>query len=292
MNTLTKLFVVLLVITSILTAAAAVVFVSRVQPLQDLLTAQKLTADTMRAQAASANAALERARQQLSDNLADQVNTAKAAADQVRTLQSQLEADQTTIAQLQTEKAGRDSNVNTLTAGVSEATATMNKLMEQVTNLRTSNDTLVKRIEDYSHRNSELNAQVEALGSRQSDTEEQLESAKEDQQKLAAYVKNHGGNPDEIVAENTAYGPGAPDISGVVRDKSVINGKTWVTINVGSADGVAKGMKFYVLSGGEFLGIVTVDTVDSNDAIGMLEGDAAKVAQVHAGNDVKTQIRG
>jgi hypothetical protein len=292
LNTLTKLFVVLLVITSILTAAAAVVFVSRVQPMQTLLEAQKATADTMRANVNAANTALEKETALYTEGQMSLENLRKADADQIRTLQSQRESDQTTIAQLQAEKAGRDSTVNTLTSGVSEATATMNKLMEQVTNLRASNDTLVKRNEDYSRRNSELNADVESLNSREGAAEEQLATAKENQQKLAAWVKDHSGNPDSITNESNPYGPGAPAISGVVREKSVINGKMWVTINVGSADGVAKGMKFYVLNGGQFLGIVTVDTVDSNDAIGMLEGDAAKLAQVHAGNDVRTQIRG
>jgi predicted nucleic acid-binding Zn-ribbon protein len=292
LNTLTKLFVVLLVITSILTAAAAVVFVSRVQPMQTLLEAQKATADTLRAQASAANAALEKERALVSEGQMALENARKSDADQMRTLQSQVESDQTTIAQLQAEKAGRDSTVNTLTSGVSEATATMNKLMEQVTNLRASNDTLVKRNEDYSRRNSELNAEMEALHSREADAEEQLATAKENVQKLAAWTKDHGGNPDALLTEANPGGPGAPAISGVVREKSVINGKLWVTINVGSADGVAKGMKFYVLNGGQFLGIVTVDTVDSNDAIGMLEGDAAKLEQVHPGNDVRTQIRG
>jgi hypothetical protein len=292
LNTLTKLFVVLLVITSILTAAAAVVFVSRVQPMQTLLEAQKATADTLRAQASAANAALEKERALVTEGQMALENARKSDADQMRTLQSQVEGDQTTIAQLQAEKAGRDSTVNTLTSGMSEATATSDKLMEQVTALRASNDTLVKRNEDYSKANSELNATMEALHSREADAEEQLATAKENQQKLAAWAKDHSGNPDEILNASNPYGPGAPAISGVVREKSVINGKTWVTINVGSADGVAKGMKFYVLNGGQFLGIVTVDTVDSNDAIGMLEGDAAKVSQVHAGNDVRTQIRG
>jgi hypothetical protein len=292
LNTLTKLFVVLLVITSILTAAASVVFVSRVQPMQTLLDAQKAAADTMRANAAAANAAYERQGVQLAEERERTETVRKENADAIRNLQSQLESAQTTIAQLQAEKAGRDSTVNTLTSGVSEATATMNKLMEQVTNLRASNDKLVKDNEGYSRRNSELNAEVESLGSKEANSEEQLATSKENEQKLAAWTKQHGGSPDDITTESNPYGPGAPAISGVVREKSVINGKTWVTINVGSADGVAKGMKFYVLNGGQFLGIVTVDTVDSNDAIGMLEGDAAKISQVRAGNDVRTQIRG
>jgi hypothetical protein len=293
LNTLTKLFVVLLVITSILTAAAAVVFVSRVQPLQSVLDAKQSMVDALRAQESAANAALQRAVEQRNQEASEREKARKEDADMIRTLQNQVESDQTTIAQLQAEKVGRDTTVNTLTSSVSEATATMNKLLEQVTNLRASNDTLVKRIEDYSRSNSELNATAEALNSKTNDIEEQLATSKENEQKLASALKGHGYNPDDVInGPNNGYGPSAPAISGVVREKSIINGKPWVTINVGSADGVAKGMKFYVLNGGQFLGIITVDTVDSNDAIGMLEGDAAKIAQVHAGNDVRTQIRG
>ena len=62
------------------------------------------------------------------------------------------------------------------------------------------------------------------------------------------------------------------------------------TINVGQADGVAKGMRFTVYDNerGIFLGFLTVQAVDSNTAIGNLEGP--KVAEVAEGASVQNQM--
>jgi hypothetical protein len=51
-------------------------------------------------------------------------------------------------------------------------------------------------------------------------------------------------------------------------------------------------MRFYVVNGANFLGIVTIDTVDSDNSIGKLEGEPAKITQVQKGDEVKTQLRG
>ena len=78
-------------------------------------------------------------------------------------------------------------------------------------------------------------------------------------------------------------------INGVVRSVDIIGGKKYATISVGSSDMVKKGMRFNVINrvGGEFLGFLTVDSVQPNEAIGQLEG---KVDKVQAGVEVKTQL--
>ncbi len=161
-----------------------------------------------------------------------------------------------------------------------------------MTQLRTSNDSLVKQNEEFGRRNAELTSTLESLRAIQEETQEQLAEQKVNAQKLAGALKERGYDPDQILATSSANGLGAPSIDGVVRDKSVINGNTFVTISVGSADGVQKGMKFYVVNGPQFLGIVTIDTVDTDNSVGRLEGDADKVSQVQKGYEVKTQLRG
>jgi hypothetical protein len=121
-----------------------------------------------------------------------------------------------------------------------------------------------------------------------------LQAEQEANQKLSGWVKDHGGDPVQLVsADTTPTGIGAPAIDGRVTDTGVIHGNLYVTLSVGSADGVQRGMQFNVVDGasGQFLGIVTVDTVDSNTASGKIEGDADKIAQVRPGNDAKTQLR-
>jgi hypothetical protein len=289
------LFVVLLVLTSMLSTAGFIVFVSATRPVQPQLDALSTAAATAR-QEANANLAAKQAAEEQRDQeiQAHQADRAKDA--QLITLQQQqLNEGKVQIAQLQAEKTNLEATVNTLNSNLSLTTATVNKLQEQVNDLRTTNDGLVKRAEEDSRRLSDLSSQSDSMETSLSQTQEKLQAELESNQKLSSWVQGHGGTPTDIVAAGSApVGPGAPAINGHITEKRVIDGNTYVTISVGSADGVARGMQFYVLdsSSGQFLGIITVDTVDSNNAVGRLDGEPDKVAQVHAGNDVKTQLRG
>ena len=292
MSPLTKLFVVLLVIVSMLNAAAIVVFVNKAQPLQPQLDAanQQLAAERM--QSASNLAAKQKAEDQYnSESQQHQKDNTNSAAT-VGAVQSQLNEARVTIARLQADNTNMQGSLNTANNNVQLTTSTANKLQDQVTQLRTSNDSLVKQNEEFGRRNAELTSTLESLQARQEETQEQLAESKENMQKLSGALKERGYDPDQILSAPVANGVGAPSIEGVVREKSVINGNTFVTISVGSADGVAKGMRFYVVDGPDFLGIVTIDTVDTDNSIGRLEGKPDKVAQVQKGNEVKTQLRG
>jgi cell shape-determining protein MreC len=282
---------VLLVVVSMLNAAAIVVFVNKAAPLQPQLNTLSAQLQSTQLQAA-ANLA---ARQKAEDNYNAEVqqhqkdNSNNQAA--IGAVQSQLNESRVTIARIQADNTNLQAAVNTANTDVQLATATSDKLQQQATDLRTTNDKLAKENEEYGRRNAELTSTLDSLQARQEETQEKLAQNKEDQEKLAAFMTQRGYDPQGII---NAVGPAAvaaPSIEGVVREKSVINGNTFVTISVGSADGVAKGMKFYVVNGSDFLGIVTIDTVDSDNSIGKLEGSPDKIDQVKEGNEVKTQLR-
>ena len=291
MSPLTKLFVVLLVVVSMLNAAAIVVFVNKAAPLQPQLNALSQQLQSTQLQAASNLSA----RQKAEDNYNAEVqqhqkdNSNNQAA--IGAVQTQLNDARVTVARLQADNTDLQAAVNTANSNVQLSTSTANKLQEQATQLRTSNDKLAKENEEYGRRNAELTSTLDSLQARQEETQEKLAQTKEDQEKLAAFMTQRGYDPDAILKAPTDSEIAAPAIEGVVREKSVINGNTFVTISVGSADGVAKGMKFYVVNGADFLGIVTIDTVDSDNSIGKLEGTPEKIDQVQKGNEVKTQLR-
>ena len=291
MSPLTKLFVVLLVVVSMLNAAAIVVFVNKAAPLQPQLSALSQQLQSTQLQAASNLAA----RQKSEDNYNAEVqqhqkdNSNNQAA--IGTVQTQLNDARVTVARLQADNTDLQAAVNTANSNVQFSTSTANKLQEQATQLRTSNDKLAKENEEYGRRNAELTSTLDSLQARQEETQEKLAQTKEDQEKLAAFMTQRGYDPDAVLKAPSDSEIAAPSIQGVVREKSVINGNTFVTISVGSADGVAKGMKFYVVNGADFLGIVTIDTVDSDNSIGKLDGSPDKIDQVQKGNEVKTQLR-
>src|SRR5207248_9836912 len=62
-------------------------------------------------------------------------------------------------------------------------------------------------------------------------------------------------------------------ITGVVREVKNIANMPYATISVGSADQVAPGMEFKVISSnGDYLGAIVVDTVTPNEATGKITG--------------------
>jgi cell shape-determining protein MreC len=284
--------VALLVIASMLNAAGIVVFVNKAQPLQPQLNAvgAQLAATTLTA-AANLNA-----RQKAEDAYNAEVlqhqkdNSNNQAA--IAAVQSQLNEARVTIARLQSDNTDLQAGMNTANNNVQLANSTSNKLQEQVTQLRTTNDKLARENEEFGRHNAELTSTLDSLQARQEQTQEQLAQEKEDEQKLRGALKTRGVDPDAIVNAPAAADLGAPSIEGVVREKSQINGNTFVTISVGSQDGVAKGMRFYVVNGADFLGIVTIDTVDSDNSIGKLEAAPGKGDAVQKGDEVKTQLRG
>jgi len=292
LSPLTKLFVALLVIVSMLNAAAIVVFVNEVQPLKPALDAAQSQLSAAHAQVDSANAAREHSEGQY--NAEVQLHQKDNSDNQTKLTgsDSDLNNARVTIARLQADNTNLQSALNTANSNVQLSTSTANKLQEQVTELRTSNDTLAKQNEEFGRRTAQLTSVLDSLHAKDDETQENLAQAKDDKQKLAAALKDRGYDPDMILKAPEVNAVSAASIEGVVADKSVINGNTFVTINVGSSQGVQQGMKFYVVNGPEFLGIVTIDTVDTDDAIGKLEGAPDKVASVQKGNEVKTQLRG
>jgi hypothetical protein len=292
LSPLTKTFVVLLVIVSMLNAAAIVVFVNKAQPLQPQLTALNAQLQAAKLEATSNL----NARQKSEDSYNAEVqqhqkdNSNNQAA--VAAVQSQLNEAHVAIARLTADNTDLQAAMNTANNNVQISTKTSSTLQEQTVQLRTMNDKLVKDNEEFAKRNAQLTSTLESLTQKQEETQEQLAQNKENLEKLAATLRQKGYDPQAIIDQPVAGGGiGAPSIEGVVREKSIINGNTFVTISVGSADGVAKGMKFNVLDGSDFIGVVTIDTVDSDNSIGKLEGPQDKVGRVKNGDEVKTQLR-
>jgi hypothetical protein len=285
---------VLLVITSMLSTAGFVVFVQNVRPLQGQLETSRTERDAAVQTAGLDLAAKEQAEAQRDQEIAAHQSDRTRDAGVLAVAQSKLNDSEVQIAQLQAEKTNLQATVNTLNSNLALTAGTADKLNQQVADLRSKNDALTKQSDDDTRQLADLNSQTETQGATLEQTQEKLQAELERDQKLGGWVRDHGGSPDDIVAGgSTGINAGAPAIAGRVLETSTINGVPYCTISVGSADGVARGMQFYVIdpATSQFLGIVTVDTVDSNNSIGKLDGEPAKIAQIRAGNDVKTQLQ-
>ena len=284
MSVLTKLFVVLLVVCSLLLSAATVVFVNRVDAFGTMLTGANAKLKTKTSEAADLTAALTDARsanQALQNELTAERGKATTEANAKDAEVLNLKA---AVAELNKEKQVATASVKGM-EDLARATQEENKALQGLlADLRTKNDNLLQQ-------NGELNTALSkstndnmALDKALRLTQEQLVEAKK-----GAPAGGGTGASGAGGDASTAAASANADIKGVVRKVDVIGGKKYATISVGSADNVAKGMKFNVVNRntGEFLGYLTVQTVEPNEAMGQLEG---KVDKVQPNVEVRTQL--
>jgi hypothetical protein len=293
LSALTKVFVILLVITSMLTTAGFVVFVNNYQPLATQLSAAQ-------SQVTAANARLAAALQDKisAESLRDQVTASatQSGTDWSAFLNEALRQKEeltVTNAKLKSDNNQLGEQITQLTTGSNIGSSTVATLQGEVTDLRKENDKLVTDNDASSRTMADQLAQLETLNRENESRGEKLQSTQRDKELLAAALKQAGRDPDAILKGQTSGGP-IVDITGQVREKSVIKGTTYVTINVGTSDGVAKGVVFNIIDGRSkaLLAVAKVMNTDTNSCTASLEGDADKIAKVQAGNDAKTNVRG
>jgi predicted nucleic acid-binding Zn-ribbon protein len=290
---LTKLFVVLLVLVSVILTAGVVTFVNKLDPIQKNL-------DTATAKAAAANA-LANERQNALDVLQTQLNEANAAAaataqtlnNQVQTLRSQIEDRDAQVASNKQAIATLTSANASQSSALAASEDAKTKLQEQVVTLRKDADERLRQIADLNQRVTSLVAENSVLNREKRNLTEQVVDLQGRGDRMGKLIKDLGGT-DAMIAGNVPVGTrmGAPAINGVIRTRRTIAGKEYATISIGSQDQVVKGMEFKILDkeSGAFLGIMTVDVVDANEAMGQIVADPNNLAQIRAGNVVRTQI--
>ena len=286
MSALTKLFVVLLVILSIAFVSGTIVALNQVD-------ANQAAIDTL-------SKKYKDAQQQIS-NLTEQVEaqrqialaTAAQASTQIEdmkkatnALQMEVNDSKAEVADASSKMAIQSSDLTRLTEALKSSEDTKSKYADQISDLRKTSD-------NYLLQNGQLNTTVTELTNRLDVTErerkylaEQLTEAKSTSDKLSKALNDAGVKVD-LAAAGT-HG-GAPRIDAVIRDTKQIAGIPYATISVGANAQVTKGMEFsLVSSSGDFLGTLTVDTVEPDEATGRLSGP--KVDQVQSGVEAKTQL--
>jgi hypothetical protein len=278
LNALTKIFIVLLVVCSLLLSAAVVVFVNRVDNYEGA--SKKLQSDVAAAKASSnsmTNRLAEMDTQMRNAQTAAAAREGEMSRDATR-LGTQVQELNGKLAQAEKELQIANGTING-TAAVAKAAQEENKGLLSLNNdLRTKSDDLLRQ-------NGELNI---AVTTKENQNRALSQNLKFEQERYAEVMQQVKNAPKAGSSEATPT-PSSP-IAGHVTSVDIIGGKKYATISVGSADNVEKGMKFNVINsqGGEFLGFLTVDRVESNEAIGAVEG--TKIDKIQKGVDVRTQL--
>ncbi len=289
MSALTKTFVVLLCVMSLLSAAGFIVFVNRAENFkqslagyqgqlaqsQANLTASKAQVSSLQTQADAARRDVDAAEAQI--NTLTNANTAALAARDATIANDQSQARIMTVTQ------------DNLTAALTASEGQRKSLSDTVTAGRAESDRIAKVLSDDELALSSLTQRNDVSERKLALALEDLAQAKADNDRISAAYKEIGGNPN-ATPTGAITGRSAPSINGVVRDTRPINGIPYATISVGSAEDVQKGMVFNVIDRvhGKFLGELTIDSVDLHAATGKLEGPA--IGDIRVGTDVRTQL--
>ena len=285
MSFLTKLFVVLHVVLTLLFVSATIVWVNRVEDFRKTngaLSAQ-LTAARAEAQSAINEAQTARAdalavRQQVGAEIDRARKERDDALAEVRERDVQL-------AQLQQNLASADARAQASTSGLETAMKTNSLLQDQLNQSRETGNKIQQQ-------NTELLTDNSDLRQKLSVSTRQLQNSNEEIEELRNQVAGGAGpaGGQQIPGAAPTPNPNEVAVNGIIRDRRNVNGVNQATISVGTADNVRQGMVFYVIDrqAGDFLGTLTVDRVEPREASGRLAGP--RVTEIKAGNEVRTQL--
>jgi len=277
-SALTKTFVLLHVVMSMLLAAGLIVFVNRVDDYQAATKQRDAELRMAQGREREANAELQVVKstmanvQQTSQARIQQIQAEMAQRDQaILDLRGQL-------AEAQAQTAAAQAALTSNTEALKVAQQNQGTLQGQLAQLRTTHDKLMQQFTEANLSINDISARLNQTERRRRDLEEQVAAQGEQ-------LENRGANKARTDAGGTAPGEArvagssglrnSVNVNGVVREKRLIAGVPYATISIGSADAVQRGMRLRVLggrNGQEFLGYVDVTQVEPDEAIGRLTG--------------------
>jgi chromosome segregation ATPase len=289
LNALTKVFVVLLVICSIVLTASVVTFVQRVED-------YRLASEGSQKALAEANRKLNEATTEAAAQRAAFESAATRTAAQIEaknadiaSLQKQIVEQSLQLANAQTANQTQGLAITQLTEGLKAAQDMASRQSEIITALRNNADTLLRQNTELSSTVNDLTNRLEVTTRDMRFFQEQLADAQAQAARFQAVLRQNGIDPS--AGNNAQVAANVPRINGVIDEVRNIGGVTYATISVGSADSVSKGMQFNVVDvrgNGGFLGILTVDSVEAQSATGRLTGP--RVEEIQPGHEVRTQL--
>jgi len=273
LSTLTKVFVVVLVVCSILFTTMTISTVAQTANWRD--TAQKYeqsarVADTTLRQMIAASAAEDAAVRDANKGLSERIGQLEAEMQKIGADAAQMKAD---LAKADSEKSSTEAMNRSLLTSLQMAENSRQEYRKQRDDIEKGNIELQQRNIDLSGRVNELTAKVAVLMEQKRTYEQQLNILKTENERFATdtqrpSVARNMENPGGAAMPNVrALTPvAATPIRGRVLD---VNGDS-VSISVGSADSVAKDMIFVVHRNGEYVADVKIVSVEPNRAAGRI----------------------
>lgn len=288
MSALSKTFVAILVVLSLLLSSAVIVWVNKTDDYRGSLAAaeQRIAQETKgRVDANAEAAAAKEAHQAAITTFNQQIENVQA---ELRSREGEISKREVQIADLSAQAKQQLISLTSTGEALKASEAQKRVQSEQLAEMRKSFDQLVRERAELNTALADATNRLEVMTREWRFMREQLTEAQASTDRLSGQVKDLGGTPGQGPAGVRA---GAPPINGVVREvRQLDDNRTWATISVGTADAVQQGMEFKVIDAksGTFLGVLTVQNVQPNESVGVLAGP--RVNEVKPGTEVRTQL--
>ncbi|MEK6675522.1 MAG: hypothetical protein AABZ47_07700 [Planctomycetota bacterium] len=273
MSTLTKVFVVLLVVFSIAYTSMTVSIVAQTTKWRDV--AEKYEehariADTNLRNLIAANAAELASAQDSINSHSARISELEKQLQASKTEGSQLTAE---LAKVGAEKSSAEAMSRGLLAQLQVAESARSEYKKQRDELETQSVDLQRRNVDLNDRVNEQTAQIIVLQEQKRQYEQQIHILRSENEKLA----NESRRMSSGLAMEEPTGAAmkqavalTPVAASPIRGEIIEIAGNILTISVGSADGVTKDMVFVVYRGGQYIGDLRVGMVDPNRSAGRL----------------------
>jgi len=270
LSTLTKIFIVLMVVFSIAFTMSTIGFVAKTSRWRDLANEYReetRVVETHMRNLAAAHAAEKTVWVDTKRSLDDRLANLEAELERLRT---DLEAERNAIGKLQTEKSNALAHAEQLLGELKIAEAGRREESALRADIEKRNLDLEKRNADLNLRVQEQSAQILVLVQQQRQLEQQVNILREENTRLSGGEWTGGAVTAAPAGAPAAAPSTAPTAVAPIRGEIVeVSGKL-ATISVGSSDGVREGMVFVIYRGSEYIGDLEVTDVEPNLSAGKL----------------------
>ena len=286
MSSLTKVFVGMLVVLSLLLAAASVTFLNTIPNYGTRIAELDASLKAAESRVNSARSEFTAKETAQTEQLASLNNELSRLQSQVSSLQTQLGTAEADKAAAQVRLASAQSTAAIASQALAANNSVLEQFQQQIATLRDENLTRVGESTQLQARLAQVENELTFAERALRAAQEESAQAARNQSDYESLIRELGG--DDALAR---LGSVAPEINAVIVERTNIgggNGRPYATISVGREDDVRPGNQFAVFdqgSNGNFLGFIRIEEVDDGQAFGLLQGP--NIGQIDAGDVVR-----
>lgn len=293
MNVLTKVFVVLTTILSVVLVSLVVPFVANTEKYKDQRDAEAALRKAAQVDAQVAQLQVAASRTELNAQLDDVQKLLTAQRTLNDSLKGELATARGDLERTRADLVRTQADIANLTAASAQLTTIQKDMSTELNTRREENTKMAKTIIELEAANNDL-ASARATLERQRKlaaeslvkTQEELTEVRAELEKIPQEVRN------QYRGQVVDSGGTSPEIAilAQVADVKQSADTTLVQLNVGAAGGIKERMKFLVHRDGQYLGTLIIMTVDDQAAVGRVTimkagatikaGDAARAGPV------------